>query len=71
MSCGGGYAAVGRKKGADSSWQSIVQGAIDPFRCSLDWNITMGEVAARLGFSLSYVHRVLRSALGKAPMEYL
>lgn len=68
--CGVYEAAVERRKGADSSWQSIVQGAIDLFHCSLDRNITMGEVAARLGYSLSYVHRVLRSALGKAPMEY-
>ena len=63
-------AAVERRKDADSSSERIVQAAIDLFRCNLARNVTMSEVAARLGFSLSYVHRVLRSALGKAPMEY-
>ncbi len=63
-------AAIERRKDADSSSESIVQAAIDLFRRNLARNITMSEVAARLGFSLSYVHRVLRSALGKAPMEY-
>lgn len=63
-------AAVERRKDADSSLEGTVQAAIDLFRCNLGRNITMNEVAARLGFSLSYVHRVLRSALGKAPMEY-
>jgi AraC-like DNA-binding protein len=63
-------AANERRRDADSSSEGIVQAAIELFRCNLSRNLTMREVAMRLGFSLSYTHRVLRSALGKAPMEY-
>ena len=62
--------AIQRKGETEPSSESIVHAAVELFRRNLGRSISMSEVAARLGFSLSYVHRVLRSALGKAPMEY-
>jgi AraC-like DNA-binding protein/DNA-binding NarL/FixJ family response regulator len=58
-----------RKEGGSPS-EGIVPAAVEMFRRNINRNITMHEIAARLGYSLSYVHRVLRLALGKAPMEY-
>jgi two-component system response regulator YesN len=63
-------AAIERNRESKSSLQNMVGAALEFFRSNLGRNISMSDVAARLGFSLSYIHRVLHSALGKAPMEY-
>jgi two-component system response regulator YesN len=62
--------AAERNRESGLSSEGIVDAAIEFLQCSLYRNISVRELAEKLGFSISYVHRVLHSALGKSPMEY-
>jgi len=59
-----------RKKNGCMTPRQIANSAIAFFRANVHRNISMTDVATKLGVSPSYVHRILRAALGSPPMEY-